>query len=54
MVYSPLDQFKIAPLITIQFAGIDLSVSCQAPAKCYGGAIAATGVGKETLRHRCC
>lgn len=27
MIYSPLDQFKIAPLITIQFAGIDLSVT---------------------------
>lgn len=27
MMYSPLDQFKIAPLITIQFAGIDLSVT---------------------------
>ena len=27
MVYSPLDQFKIAPLFTIEFAGIDLSVT---------------------------
>lgn len=27
MVYSPLDQFKIAPLISFQFAGIDLSVT---------------------------
>lgn len=27
MVYSPLDQFKIAPLFTFQFAGIDLSVT---------------------------
>lgn len=27
MVFSPLDQFKIAPLITFQFAGIDLSVT---------------------------
>ena len=27
MVYSPLDQFKIAPLISLQFAGIDLSVT---------------------------
>lgn len=27
MVYSPLDQFKIAPLITLQIAGIDLSVT---------------------------
>lgn len=27
MVYSPLDQFKIAPLITFQIAGIDLSVT---------------------------
>ena len=27
MVYSPLDQFKIAPLFTLQFAGIDLSVT---------------------------
>jgi len=25
MVYSPLDQFKIAPLFTLQFLGIDLS-----------------------------
>nr|YP_009495552.1 ATPase subunit 6 [Nitzschia sp. (in: diatoms)]AWQ64282.1 ATPase subunit 6 [Nitzschia sp. (in: diatoms)]BBC77770.1 ATP synthase F0 subunit a [Nitzschia sp. NIES-3581]BCQ06485.1 ATP synthase F0 subunit a [Nitzschia putrida] len=27
MIYSPLDQFKIAPLITFQVAGIDLSVT---------------------------
>lgn len=27
MIYSPLDQFKIAPLLTLQFAGIDLSVT---------------------------
>jgi Na+/H+ antiporter NhaA len=27
MLYSPLDQFKIAPLFTLEFAGIDLSVS---------------------------
>ena len=27
MVYSPLDQFKIAPLISLQFAGIDLSIT---------------------------
>jgi len=27
MVYSPLDQFKIAPLFTFTFAGIDLSVT---------------------------
>jgi F0F1-type ATP synthase membrane subunit a len=27
MVYSPLDQFKIAPLFSLQFAGIDLSVT---------------------------
>lgn len=27
MVYSPLDQFKIAPLVIFQFAGIDLSVT---------------------------
>lgn len=27
MIFSPLDQFKIAPLITFQFAGIDLSVT---------------------------
>ncbi len=27
MIYSPLDQFKIAPLITFQMAGIDLSVT---------------------------
>lgn len=27
MVFSPLDQFKIAPLITFQFAGIDLSIT---------------------------
>lgn len=27
MVYSPLDQFKIAPLIIFQVAGIDLSVT---------------------------
>jgi ATP synthase subunit 6 len=27
MVFSPLDQFKIAPLITFQIAGIDLSVT---------------------------
>ena len=27
MVYSPLDQFKIAPLFTLQIAGIDLSVT---------------------------
>ncbi len=27
MVFSPLDQFKIAPLITFTFAGIDLSVT---------------------------
>jgi ATP synthase subunit 6 len=27
MVYSPLDQFKIAPLFSFQFAGIDLSVT---------------------------
>ncbi len=27
MIYSPLDQFKIAPLITFQIAGIDLSVT---------------------------
>lgn len=27
MIYSPLDQFKIAPLVLIQFAGIDLSVT---------------------------
>jgi hypothetical protein len=25
MVYSPLDQFKIAPLISLQVAGLDLS-----------------------------
>ena len=25
MVYSPLDQFKIAPLISLQIAGLDLS-----------------------------
>ena len=27
MVFSPLDQFKIAPLFSIQFAGIDLSIT---------------------------
>jgi ATP synthase subunit 6 len=27
MLYSPLDQFKIAPLFSLQFAGIDLSVT---------------------------
>lgn len=27
MIYSPLDQFKIAPLIIFNFAGIDLSVT---------------------------
>ena len=27
MIFSPLDQFKIAPLITFQIAGIDLSVT---------------------------
>lgn len=27
MVYSPLDQFKIAPLISFQFIGIDLSIT---------------------------
>lgn len=27
MVFSPLDQFKIAPLFTLQLAGIDLSVT---------------------------
>jgi ATP synthase subunit 6 len=27
MVYSPLDQFKIDPLFSLQFAGIDLSVT---------------------------
>ncbi len=27
MVYSPLDQFKIAPLFSLQIAGIDLSVT---------------------------
>lgn len=27
MIFSPLDQFKIAPIITLQFAGIDLSVT---------------------------
>ena len=27
MIFSPLDQFKIAPLITFQVAGIDLSVT---------------------------
>jgi len=27
MMYSPLDQFKIAPLIVVHFAGIDLSVT---------------------------
>ena len=27
MVYSPLDQFKIAPLFSLQFAGIDLSIT---------------------------
>jgi ATP synthase subunit 6 len=27
MLYSPLDQFKIAPLFTLEFAGIDLSVT---------------------------
>jgi len=27
MIYSPLDQFKIAPLFSLQFAGIDLSVT---------------------------
>ena len=27
MTYSPLDQFKIAPLVVVQFAGIDLSVT---------------------------
>jgi len=25
MVYSPLDQFKIAPLISLQIAGLDFS-----------------------------
>ena len=27
MIFSPLDQFKIAPIITLQIAGIDLSVT---------------------------
>lgn len=27
MMFSPLDQFKIAPIVTLQFAGIDLSVT---------------------------
>lgn len=27
MIFSPLDQFKIAPLFSIQFAGIDLSIT---------------------------
>ena len=27
MVYSPLDQFKIAPLISLQIAGLDLSLT---------------------------
>ena len=27
MVYSPLDQFKIAPLISLQIAGLDLSIT---------------------------
>ena len=27
MVFSPLDQFKIAPLFSIQFAGIDISIT---------------------------
>jgi ATP synthase subunit 6 len=27
MIFSPLDQFKIAPLVTFQIAGIDLSVT---------------------------
>ena len=27
MIYSPLDQFKIAPLVSFVFAGIDLSVT---------------------------
>ncbi len=27
MIYSPLDQFKKALLITLNFAGIDLSIT---------------------------
>ena len=27
MVFSPLDQFKIAPFISIQFLGIDISIT---------------------------
>ena len=27
MVFSPLDQFKIAPLLSIQFLGIDISIT---------------------------
>ena len=27
MMYSPLDQFKIAPLVSLVFAGVDLSIT---------------------------